>query len=62
MHLKMSQELQLRPLSAPRDRPVSPTVPSQCNQRGEAGSRRSDIEEAQLFPTELGRGLPGEVY
>lgn len=58
----MRQELQLRPLLAPGGyRPVSPTVPFQSNQRGEAGSRRNDIEEAQLFPTKLGRGVPGEV-
>lgn len=62
VHRKMRQELQLRPLSSMRDHPVSPTVPFQSNQRGEAGSRRNDIEGAQLFPTELGRGMPGEVY
>lgn len=62
VHRKMRQELQLRPLSSLRDRPVSPTVPFQSNQRGEAGSGRNDIEGAQLFPTELGRGMPGEVY
>lgn len=62
VHRKMRQELQLRPLSSLRDHPVSPTVPFQSNQRGEAGSMRNDIEGAQLFPTELGRGMPGEVY
>lgn len=42
--------------------PGSPTVPFQSNQRGEAGSRRNDIEEAQLVAAKLGRGMLGEVY